>query len=264
MIGLIFGDTDFPKKILKTVKKKKIEYLIIDLSKEKKFKRDKKSHSVSIGQFGKIINLLKENKCKKILFAGKVNKPKFSNLRLDFKGVYYMPRIIKSSRIGDAAILKEIINIFKRERIKTISSLFFNPELTLKKGIYTKIKPNIIDKADINKAISILNNLNNYSFSQGTVVRNKKMIAIEGSGGTQKLLKNLKNKKFKNNGVLVKFPKKKQDLRIDLPTIGLKTLKQCKSAGLKGIVLKSKQNIFLEKQKCINYANKNKMFILSK
>ena len=109
-----------------------------------------------------------------------------------------------------------------------------------------------------------MNNLNNYSFSQGTVVRNKKMIAIEGSGGTQKLLKNLKNKKFKNNGVLVKFPKKKQDLRIDLPTIGLKTLKQCKSAGLKGIVLKSKQNIFLEKQKCINYANKNKMFILSK
>ena len=52
-----------------------------------------------------------------------------------------MPRIIKSSRIGDAAILKEIIEIFKKEKIITISSLFFSPELTLKKGIYTKIKP---------------------------------------------------------------------------------------------------------------------------
>jgi len=52
--------------------------------------------------------------------------------------------------------------------------------------------------------------------------------------------------------VLVKFPKKKQDLRIDLPTIGLKTLIRCKSAGLKGVVLKSKQNIFLERKKCIN------------
>ena len=62
-------------------------------------------------------------------------------------------------------------------------------------------------------------------------------------------------------GVLVKFPKKKQDLRIDLPTAGFKTLKQCKSAGLKGIVLKNKQNVFLEKNKCINYANKNKLFI---
>jgi DUF1009 family protein len=59
MIGLIFGDTDFPNEILKTIKKKKINYLIIDLSKKKKFKKDKKSYSVSIGQFGKIIRNFK-------------------------------------------------------------------------------------------------------------------------------------------------------------------------------------------------------------
>ena len=75
------------------------------------------------------------------------------------------------------------------------------------------------------------------------------------------MLKRCKNNKFRNHGVLVKFPKKKQDLRIDLPTVGLKTLKQCKSAGIKGVVLKSKQNVFLEKNKCINFANKNKLFI---
>ena len=91
MIGLIFGDTDFPKEILKTIKKKKIKYLIIDLSKSKKFKKDKKSYSVSIGQFGKIINILKENNCKKVIFAGSVKKPNFSKLRLDLKGIYYMP-----------------------------------------------------------------------------------------------------------------------------------------------------------------------------
>ena len=60
MIGLIFGDTDFPNEILKTIKKRRTKYLIIDLSKTKKFKQDKKSHSVSIGQFGKIINILRE------------------------------------------------------------------------------------------------------------------------------------------------------------------------------------------------------------
>ena len=70
-----------------------------------------------------------------------------------------------------------------------------------------------------------------------------------------------KSKKFKNHGVLVKFPKKKQDLRIDLPTIGLRTLKKSKIAGLKGIVLKSKQNIVLDINKCIKFANENKMFI---
>ena len=64
--------------------------------------------------------------------------------------------------------------------------------------------------------------------------------------------KKVKVKKFRNHGVLVKFPKKKQDLRVDLPTIGLKTLKQSKTAGLKGIVVKSKQHVFLDKNKCIN------------
>ena len=264
MIGLIFGDTDFPNEILKTVKKKKISYLIIDLSKSKKFKKNKKSYSVSIGQFGKIINILKVNKCKQVLFAGKVNKPNFSKLKLDFKGIYYMPRIIRASKLGDAAILKEIIKILTNNKIKTKSSLIFNPELNLKKGNYSKIKPNKEDILDIAKAIKTLDNLGQYNFSQGVVVRNKKVVSIEGKGGTEKMLKNIKSKKFRNHGVLVKFPKKMQDLRVDLPTIGLKTLKQSKTAGLKGIVIKNKQNVFLDKNKCINFANKNKMFITVK
>ena len=261
MIGLIFGDTDFPKEILKTIKKRKIKYLIIDLSKSRKFKQDRKSYSVSIGQFGKIISILKENNCKKVLFAGKVNKPNFSKLKLDFKGIYYIPRIIKASKLGDAAILKEIIKILAQNKIKTENSLKFNPELSLKKGNYSKTKPNKQDQLDIKKAINILNNLRQYNFSQGVVVRNKKVVFIEGKGGTKKMLEKSKSKKFKNHGVLVKFPKKKQDLRVDLPTIGLKTIKQSKKAGLKGIVVKDKQHVFLDKKKCIKFANKKKMFI---
>jgi len=263
MIGLIFGETHFPIKILKKIKKKHLKYIIIDLTRGR-FKKDVHSYNVSIGQFGKIIKILKDNKCKKVLFAGKVKKPNFSKLRLDLKGIYYIPRIIKSSKLGDAAILKEIIKILKQEKITTVSSLTFNPELTLKKGNYSRVKPNREDKIDIKKAIITLRRLGKYNFSQGAVIRNKKVVAIEGRGGTQKMLKRCKSKKFSNKGVLVKYPKKKQDLRIDLPTIGLKTLKQCKSAGLKGIVLKSKQNVFLERKKCISFANKNKMFIAVK
>jgi len=89
MIGLIFGETDFPKYILKKIKGKK-KYLIIDLTKKKFFKKDRHSHQVSIGQFGKIISILRENKCKKVLFAGKVQKPNFTKIKLDLKGIYYI------------------------------------------------------------------------------------------------------------------------------------------------------------------------------
>tara|TARA_B110001450_G_scaffold238668_1_gene245874 strand:- start:84 stop:866 length:783 start_codon:yes stop_codon:yes gene_type:complete len=260
MIGLIFGETDFPRQILKKIRNKK-KYLIIDLTKNKRFKKEHNSYSVFIGQFGKIINILKKNKCKKVLFAGKVKKPNFSKFKLDLKGVYYIPRIIKSSKLGDAAILKEIIKIFKKEKISTVHSTIFTPEISLKKGNYSKTRPNIQDKKDIIEAIKALNKTSAYSFSQGAVSRNNKVVAIEGKEGTQKMLKKIKDK---HGGVLVKFPKKKQDLRIDLPTVGLKTFKQCKKAGINGIVLKHKRNIILNKKDCIQYANKNKMFITIK
>ena len=133
------------------------------------------------------------------------------------------------------SILKEIIKILSQNKIKTENSLKFNPELTFKKGNYSKIKPNTKDQLDIKKAIKTLNNLKQYNYSQGVVVRNKKVVFIEGKGGTKKLLEKSKSKKFRKHGVLVKFPKKKQDLRVDLPAIGLKTLKQSKTAGLKAL-----------------------------
>ncbi len=261
MIGLIFGENELPKEILRAIKNQNIKYIIIDLTNKNLFKKDKNSHKVSIGEFGKIIKILKQNNCKKVLFAGNVKKPNFTKLKVDLKGFYYLPRLIKKSKLGDAALLKEIIKILLKERIKTLSSLYFTPKLSLKKRTFTKIKPNITDHFDIKKSIKVLNTLGRYNFSQGIVVRNKKIISIEGKDGTKSMLKKLKSKNKKNEGVLVKFPKKGQDLRIDLPTIGKNTLKQCKLAKIKGIVLKENKNIVLNKSECISMANKNKMFI---
>ena len=103
--------------------------------------------------------------------------------------------------------------------------------------------------------------VNKYNYTQGVVVRNSNIVALEDENGTDTMLRKGRKKLYKNSGVLVKFPKKKQDLRIDLPTIGIDTLKECKKIGLKGIVLKSKQNIFLDRKKCLNFVNKNKMFL---
>ena len=68
-------------------------------------------------------------------------------------GFYYISRIIKASKLGDAAILREIIKILDKEKIKVISSITFNPELALSKGSYTKLKPDKNDLISINKGI---------------------------------------------------------------------------------------------------------------
>ena len=260
MIGLFFGDTEFPKKILLKIKQKKQKYIIIDLSKKKFFKKNTHSQSFGIGQFGKIFKFLSVNKCKKVLFAGKINKPKFSSLKVDFKGFYYLPRIIKAAKLGDAAILKTIIKILIKEKIKVISSNTYNPELTISKGCHTKLKPNERDLVSINKGIKSLKMINPHNHVQGLVVRDSIIVTKEKTHGTKKMLQMMSKDKY-SQGILIKFPKKNQDLRIDLPTIGFDTIKDCKKSGIKGIVLKSKHNIFMDKNKSIKYANENKIFI---
>jgi DUF1009 family protein len=263
MIGLFLGSTDFPKLILNKIKKHKKKYFIIDLTVNNEFKKNKNTFFISIGQFGKILSVIKEKKCNKVLFAGKINKPKISSLKLDIKGFFYIPRIIIASKLGDAAILKELIKILAEHKIKVIKSNFFNPELSLPKGNYTKIKPNKEELTEIKKGISSLNKLNAHNHTQALVIRNNSIIVKENSGGTKKMLQSI-NKAKNNQGILIKFPKKKQDLRVDLPTIGLDTIKDCKKANLKGLVLKANQNIFLDKVKSIIFANKNKIFITIK
>jgi len=258
MIGLFLGDTDFSEIVLRKIKRLNKKYFIIDFSKNNKFKKDINSHRISIGKFGKILSLIKEKKSKKVLFAGKITKPKFSTLRLDLKGIYYMPGVIKASKLGDAAIIKSIIKILDKEGVKVISSIFFNPELAVKVGTYTKLKPSIEDVKSIKKGIKYFDGLNGLDHIQAIIVKDSKILAVEGRQGTKVMLSKIKKK---TGGILIKLPKKKQDLRMDLPTIGLKTLKDCKKYGLRGIVLKSKKNIFLDKTKCISFANKNKIFI---
>ena len=260
MIGLFLGSTDFPKIILNRIKKQDKKYFIIDLTKNNVFKKNRNAYFISIGKFGQILHLINEKKCKKVLFAGKIDKPNLSILKFDMTGIYYLPRIIKAYKKGDAAILKELIKILSENKVKVIKSNFFNPELTLLKGDFTKNKPNKFDLMNIKKGIQSLNSLNAHNHVQGLVVRNKTVIIKETSKGTKKMLQSI-NRIKNNGGILIKLPKKEQDLRTDLPTIGLDTLKDCKKANLKGIVLKSKYNIIMDKKECISFANKNKIFI---
>ena len=139
--------------------------------------------------------------------------------------------------------------------------------MLLKIGNYTKIKPDSFSKKDILKGKSIIIGQNRRKNGQGVVIRDSHVIAIEGLDGTDVMLNkadvllNRFSHRNKRKGILLKFPKRNQDLRVDLPTVGIKTVKKCAKIGLKGIVLKANQNIVLDRSKCISLANKNRMFI---
>ena len=262
MIGLFLGEKDLPNAIIKKIEKRKIKYFIIDLTKNNKFKKHKNSFFINIGKFGEILNLIKSQKCKKVIFAGNIVKPKISKLKLDLRGLFYIPRIVKASKKGDAAILKVLIKILSENKIKVIKLNTFNPELTLKKGIYTTTRPTLFEKEEIVKGIKELKKINSHNHTQAVIIRDNKIISRETRKGTKIMIKSVTKSKIKK-GILIKLPKKKQDLRVDLPTIGIDTFKDCNEVGIKGIVIKSNQNIILNKEACIKYANQNKLFLIA-
>jgi DUF1009 family protein len=188
-------------------------------------------------------------------------------LKFDKKALFYLPRLFSAFKKGDGNILKEIIKIFKENKLNVVNSMKFTPELIFKDKSINKVKINNADKNSISKGVKIIKSLSKFDIGQSVVINNGYVLAIEGPEGTDETIKRSlhlsKKYKLKNKSILVKFPKANQDLRIDLPTIGFDTIKNCIKANIKGIAVKRSQNIILDKDKIINLLKKNNFFIIS-
>ena len=267
MLGLIVGESSLPNYVINKLLKKNIEFLILDLTKSNIYKKYKNSYSLKITELGKAISILKKNNCKNVIFIGKVERPDISLLKFDTKALFYLPRLFSAFKKGDGNILKEIIKIFKENKLNVVNSMKFTPELIFKDKSINKLKINNTDKSSISKGVKIIKSLSKFDIGQSVVINNGYVLAIEGPEGTDETIKRSlhlsKKYKLKNKSILIKFPKANQDLRIDLPTIGFDTIKNCIKANIKGIALKRSQNIILDKDKIINLVKKNNFFIIS-
>jgi DUF1009 family protein len=267
MLGLIVGETGLPKFVIKVLLKKNVSFLILDLTKSNIYKKYKNSYSLKITELGKAISVFKKNNCKNIIFIGKVERPEISLLKFDRKALFYLPRLFSVFKKGDGNILKEVIKIFKENKINVLNSMKFTPELIFKDESINKLKTNDADNISISKGVSIIKALSKFDIGQSVIINNGYVLAIEGPEGTDETIKRSlylsKKYKLKNKSILIKFPKANQDLRVDLPTIGLDTIKNCIKANIKGIALKRSQNIILDKDKIINLTKKNNFFIIS-
>jgi DUF1009 family protein len=259
MIGIFAGSGNLPKEIFLTLNKRKIKYIIFNLSN----KKIKNSIKIQLGQFGKILKILRENKINNVIFAGYVKRPDLSTLKFDLKAITYLPKLLKVFRRGDGNILNFATQILKKNKIKVIDSHKFCKHLLVNKTV-SKSKPSSENIRDLYKGRKILDALSKFDIAQGAILDNGYVMAIESAEGTDEMLKRvikLRLKKKNRSGVLIKLPKKKHSLRYDLPTIGYKTVQLLIKSKLNGIFLKKNQNIFLDQKRALNLANKHGIFI---
>ena len=264
MIGIIAGKGNLPKILINKFNKKKIKYFLINLVEKKKLKKTKTN--INITDISKIIKLLKKNNCREVILVGKVVRPSIKDFKFDFETIKLLPKILLNLKKGDSYLLDLVIKVFRKHKINVVSCLKYLPEIKAENFISSS-KPSKDDMADIKKGKILLNHINSkFDVGQSIVVNKGFVVGIEAAEGTDLMLKKIVKIQEKINkgmlsGVLVKMPKKIQDIRVDIPTIGLSTIKNCLDAGIKGIALKKNENIFLDQERCYELIKKNNFFI---
>ena len=230
--------------------------------------KNQKVYNFQIYELKKILNTLKKHKIKNILFLGKIKRPNLSKFKRDGVIDKYIPTLVNSYKVGDGKVLSCVLDIFIEKGFNIINpyeisdSFFFNDnEINVKFAHH--------DKIDADKSINILNDLSKYDNAQSIVSVNGYILAIEAAEGTDQVLSRVIALRKKLNqikvkaGLLIKIPKESQSKLVDLPVVGLNTLKLIKKANLNGLVINHRLTIVHNKARLLKYAKSNELKVYS-
>jgi DUF1009 family protein len=264
-IGIYAGKGVLPIKVAQSVVDSGKEVFIIAIKGLTNKGVEKFPHRwMRFGQIGLAMKMLRKNQCEELVIIGGANIPNFFLLFPDFSGLKLFALLFRVRKKGDASIIKTIINyIEETQGIQIIGADVYLNEFLMPKGTITKTSPDKDAFNDIELAKETCLNLGMEDKGQACVVSNGIVVAMEDINGTDYMLcKALKIDKDKvRGGILMKTLKPIQDVRVDLPTIGINTLKLIKEIGLSGIVLQSNKAFLVDKDKVLDFANNEKLFI---
>ena len=214
---------------------------------------------VKLGQLGKIIDFFKQEGIKKTVFIGSITKTNiFRDVRPDLKGLGLWNKInIKQ----DDTILRAVADHLEKDGIEVVSSTGYVPELLFPKGILTRKKPTKDQMRDIVFGWEIAHTLGNLDIGQCVVVRNQTVLAVEAIEGTDATI--LRGGTLgKEKAVVVKLRKPNQDLRFDLPAVGMKTIDSMKEVRAAVLAVEAKYALFFDRESVIQAADKAGIIII--
>lgn len=194
---------------------------------------------VRLGAGGTILKTLKEQDCPEIVMAGRVKRPSLLSLMPDAWTAKFLLSLGRRA-VGDNGLLSAIGEVIEREGGKLVGPDQILPDLLAPVGLVGKRSPAPEDWPDIERGIAVARALGAVDVGQAAVVQQGVVLGVEAIEGTDALLKRCKElRRDGPGGVLVKTAKPQQERRLDLPTIGVRTVEQAAAAGLVGIAVEA-------------------------
>ncbi|MDZ7627984.1 MAG: UDP-2,3-diacylglucosamine diphosphatase LpxI [Parvularculaceae bacterium] len=226
-----------------------------------------KSAECGIAESGKILRVLKDAGCDAVTLAGVVRRPDFSKLRPDWRGAALLPRVIAAAAKGDGAMLTVLVETLEAEGFLVVGADEVLVALAAPTGPIGALSPSADHWGDIKKAAAIIAALGPFDVGQAAVVASGFTLAIEAAEGTDGVLARCAALPAsarggdKRNGVLVKRPKPGQERRIDLPTVGVETLKGAYAAGLAGVAVEAGAALVIDIEAVKREADRLQLFV---
>jgi UDP-2,3-diacylglucosamine hydrolase len=226
-------------------------------------------HWVSLGQFGAFCRLAAQEGCRDVVFIGSVVRPAIWRIRPDLKTLALLPRIFAMFRGGDDHLLSGIARIFEEHDFRLIGAHQVAPDILMPEGLIGRAVPTDREREDIAKGLGLLNATSPFDIGQAAVVAGGRVLAVEAAEGTDQMIARIAELRRSGRiavagrqGVLVKAAKRGQDRRVDLPSIGPRTIEGAARAKLAGVAVVAGSTIVAEPERIAQAADRAGLFVI--
>jgi DUF1009 family protein len=228
-------------------------------------------HWIALGQFGRFCRLARAERCRELVLVGGLVRPSLRQLRFDWGTLRQMPLIVRSFRGGDDHLLSGMGRMFEGAGFRLVGAHEAAPEITAPLGALGRVTAAAAMQDDIARGFALLAAMSAYDVGQAVVVAGRRVLAVEAAEGTDAMLDRVAAMRASGRialpagaGVLVKAPKRRQDRRFDLPSIGPDTVIRAAKAGLAGIAVIAGATIVAEPQRLVEEADRAGLFVVGR
>ena len=269
-LGIIAGGGALPRAIAASARASGRPVFVLALAgMTDAWAQDFPHEQVALGELGRAFKAFKAHGCSDITLAGKVQRPKFSDIKLDARAVLAAPRVIAAALKGDDALLRAVVDMFEREGLRVVGAAEAAPDLIAKAGVMGRVKPNAENESDILLALRVARAMGEFDVGQAAIVCAGLTLAVEAAEGTDATIariahlpEHFRGAKGKLRGVLVKAPKPIQDRRTDLPVVGVDTVRNAHAVALAGIAVEAGGALIVDREAVVAEANKLGLFLV--
>lgn len=262
-LGILAGSGPLPRRLVETCLAEARPFFVLafDGETESATVAGTDHAWVRVGAVGKAIGILKQAGCTDLVLAGPVRRRSPMAFRPDWRGLQFFARVGRRAW-GDDGLLSAVIQELETEGFQVVGAEAILPTLLAPSGAFGRLAPSADAMADIERGIEILKALGGLDIGQAVVIQQGVVLGVEAVEGTDRLMERCQDlHREGRGGVLVKMPKPGQESRVDLPTIGSRTVERAERAGLSGIAVEAGGTIVLDRDAIGKVADRLGLFV---